>query len=159
MIIPATARPLQGIILLACAVLTGNCGAASGVGVAGATVLPSALSASVALFVRTAPGPLCGAGCGPAVRLMGPAVPAQAAGAAPVSMGQDGIAQFTLFGETASNYIVRLSAAAYGAWPGRAGSPIILEPTLSPGGRLSIVIALAPSSTDVDAFQVVINYN
>jgi hypothetical protein len=152
---PATARLRRGATLLAFAVLTGNCGAASSVGSASATVLPSILSASVTLYVRTAPGPLCSAGCA-AVQA---GLPPPAARAAPVNMDQDGIAQFTMFGDTASNYVVRLSDAAYGAWPDRTGSPIVLEPTLSPAGRLSIVIALAPASTAADAFQVVVNYN
>jgi hypothetical protein len=72
---------------------------------------------------------------------------------------EGGVAQFTMFGETASNYVVRLDAAARGAWPGRKDSPILLEPTLTPAGRLAIVITLAPASTSADAFQVVINYN
>jgi hypothetical protein len=152
--------PWRHVAVLACALFAGHSGAATGVGRAQATVLPSILSASVALYVRTAPGPLCTGDC-PAAPLM-----ARMAGAsqlstrtAPVSMDPDGVAQFTMFGATASNYIVRLSDAASGAWQDRIGSPIILEPTLGQGGGLSIIIGLAPSGTVADAFQVVINYN
>lgn len=147
-------------VLLACAVLMANSGAATGVGVASATALPSTLSASVALYVRTAPVPLCSRDCAAGPLATAPAgMSPPVARPAPVNMDQDGIAQFTMFGDTASNYIVRLNDAAYGAWPDRIGTPIVLEPTLTPGGRLSIVIALAPSSAFADAFQVVINYN
>lgn len=142
-----TARPLQGALLLAGALLTSHCHAASGVGVASARVLPSTLTASVALYLRTG----CGANCGAAPQ--GPASWQTALRPAMVSMSLDGVAQFTLFGETASNYVVRFSA------PDGAGAPILLEPMLTPRGGVSIVVALAPGSTDTDAFQVVINYN
>jgi hypothetical protein len=136
----------------------GNSGAATGVGVASATVLPSNLSASVALFVRTASGASCTGGCtGPLV--VAPVRWPPLAAKPPMVRMEDGIAQFTMFGDTVSNYVVRLNDAAYGTGPGRMESPIFLEPTLTPGGRLSIVITLSPGSTSADAFQVVINYN
>lgn len=144
MMIPAIARPLQGAVLLACALLTGTCAAATGVGVASAKVLPATLSASVALYMRTS----CRTNCGVEPKAAPPTVRE-----ATVSMNDDGVAQFTMFGETSSNYVVRLSTFS------SPGSPILLEPTLTSGGRLSIVIAMAPASTGTDAFQVVINYN
>lgn len=154
MIVPASLRKRRCAVLLGCALMLDNGHAATAVGGASATVLPSNLSASVALYVRTAPAPACGEECR--------AEPAQWSPASPrtslVSM-EDGVAQFTLFGEKASNYVVRLDAAARNAWPGRVDSPIFLEPTLTPAGRLAIVITLAPASTSADAFQVVINYN
>ena len=64
-----------------------------------------------------------------------------------------------MLGDTASNYVVRLNEAAYGGWHDRIGTPIVLEPTLGRGDRLSIVVGLAPSRMFADAFQVVINYN
>ncbi|MDB5933468.1 MAG: hypothetical protein JWQ01_812 [Massilia sp.] len=149
MVIRSTSRLLRGAIVLAGASFAGACGAATSVGVATAKVLPSMLSASVALYTRTAPSQLCSADCA-GMRTDRPAS---------VSIGEDGVAQFTLFGETTSNYIVRLSDAAWGARPRAADAPIILEPTLTPGGRVSIVIALAPAYPVTNAFQVVINYN
>lgn len=148
------ARPrlrLRAVLLAACALFNGPSGAAShdATGVASATVLASPLSASVRLFVRSAPGHLCTARC--------PAAPVF--GAPLVYLDQDGIAQFSMFGDTTSNYVVRLNDPAYGAWPDRIGTPIVLEPTLSREGRLSIVVGRAPSSVFAGAFQVVINYN
>jgi hypothetical protein len=144
-------------LLAACVLFHGPCGAATGVtaAIASATVLASPLSASVRLFVRTAPAHLCTAVC-----LAAPAGTSTAvAGAIPVNLDQDGIAQFTMFGDTTSNYVVRLNDSAYGAWPDRIGTPIVLEPTLSREGRLSIVVGRAPSRVFAGAFQVVINYN
>lgn len=146
--------------LLAGLLVAGSSGAATGVGVARATVLPSPLSAAVTLYVRTAPGDLCTAGCAAAPLTTGPTgIWSPVARASPVTLDQDGIAQFTMFGDTASNYVVRLNDAAYGAWPDRIGTPIVLEPTLSRGGRLSIIVGLAPSDLLAGAFQVVINFN
>ncbi len=141
-------RLLRGALLLAGAAAAAVCGATTAVGQASAKVLPSTLSASVALYTRTAPIRSCGADC--------TAAPL-AERSASVSMGSDGVAQFTMFGDTTSNYIVRFSGAGWGARPGDV--PIVLEPTLTGGGGVSIVIALAPATTDSDAFQVVINYN
>jgi hypothetical protein len=155
MIAPASLRKRQCAVLLACALSLDNSGAATAVGGASATVLPSTLSASVALYVRTAP--LCSGGC--AARQPEPSQWPPAAARTPLVSMEGGVAQFTMFGETASNYVVRLDAAARGAWPGRMDSPILLEPTLTPAGRLAIVITLAPATTSADAFQVVINYN
>jgi hypothetical protein len=148
MIAPASLRKRQCAVLLACALSLDSSGAATAVGGASATVMPSNLSASVALYVRTAPAPLA-------------AEPAQwpPTARAPLVSMEGGVAQFTLFGDTASNYVVRLDAAARDAWPGRVDSPIFLQPTLMPAGRLAIVITLAPATTSADAFQVVINYN
>jgi hypothetical protein len=147
MVIRARVRLLQGAIVLAGASFASGGGAATAVGLASAKVLPSTLSASVALYTRTASSQVCSANC--SVRAERPA---------PVSMGDDGVAQFTMFGDTTSNYVVRLSDAASGARPDQ-DAPIVLEPTLMAGGRLSIIIALAPATTDTDAFEVVINYN
>jgi hypothetical protein len=152
-------RKRQCAVLLACALLMGNSGAATGVGVASATVLPSNLSASVALFVRTAPAAWCTGGCATGPLVTAPARLPPLAAKAPLLRMEDGIVQFTMFGDTVSNYVVRLNDPAYGGWPGQSESPIMLEPTLTPGGRLSIVITLAPGRTSADAFQVVINYN
>jgi hypothetical protein len=102
---------------------------------------------------------LCTAGCAAAPPTTAPAaIWPPAARASQVTLDQDGIAQFTMFGDTASNYIVRLNDAAYGAWPDRIGTPIVLEPTLGRGGRLSIIVGLAPSAVLAGAFQVVINF-
>lgn len=127
-------------MLLACVLFTGTSGAATGVGGASATVLPSSLSAAVTLYIRTASGRLCTAGC--AATAAGPWPPY--ARTTPVALDQDGIAQFTMFGDTTSNYVVRLNDAVYGDWPDRIGTPIVLEPTLSQGGRLTIMVGQAP---------------
>lgn len=149
------ALPRRSYALLLAGVLsTGGSGAATSVGVAGATVLPSPLSAAVTLYVRTAPGYLCTDSCAAA-----PLTTAPAARTSQVSLDQDGTVQFTIFGETASNYIVRLDDAAFGGWADRIGPPIVLEPTLNRGGRLSIIVGLAPSDVLAGAFRVVINYN
>lgn len=142
-------------VLLACVLFTGTSGAATGVGGASATVLPSSLSAAVTLYVRTASSRLCTAVCAALPAGPWPAV----ARMTPVTLDQDGMAQFTMFGDTTSNYVVRLNDAMYGDWPDRIGTPIVLEPTLSRGGRLTIMIGQAPSTLFAGAFQVVINYN
>ena len=142
-------------VLLACALFTCNSGAATGVGVASAKVLPSPLSAAVALYVRTGPVHLCSNGCSAAPTGTWP----PAAKTTPVTLDRDGIAQFSMFGDTTANYVVRLNDAVYGNWPDRIGTPIVLEPTLSREGRLSIMVGQAPSSLFAGAFQVVINYN
>lgn len=152
---PALPRRRACAVLLACAMVTGGSTAANGVGIASATVLPSPLSATVTLYVRTAPGPLCTGSCAgaPAGTLT------TVARTTPVALDPDGIAQFTLFGDTASNYVVRLNETVYGNWTDRIATPIVLEPALSRGGRLSIVVGKAPSGVIADAFQVVVNYN
>lgn len=150
------ARWLSGAVLFACSLFyAGICSAATNVGVVSATVMPSPLSASVALYVRTARAASSMTGY---VAAPGDAWSA-AAKPTSVNLEQDGTAQFTMFGDTASNYAVRLNDAAYVAWPDRMGFPIVLEPTLNRGGRLSIVVSRAPSSMFADEFQVVINYN
>lgn len=142
-------------VLLACALFAGHSDAATGVGVASAKVLPSPLSAAVALYVRTGPMHVCSNRC--ATTPAGTWQPLTRT--TPVTLDQDGIAQFSMFGDTTSNYVVRLNDAVYGDWPDRIGTPIVLEPTLSREGRLSIMVGQAPSSLFAGAFQVVINYN
>ena len=147
-------------VLLTCVVLTVNSNAATGVGVASATVLPSTLSASIALYVNTAPSLVRSSGSSFYDMANAPAGfwPPEFKPTA-VTMDQDGIAQFTMFDNTATNYVVRLSDSAYSVWPNGANMPVVLEPALTPGGRLSIVVALAPSGTFANAFQVFLNYN
>lgn len=143
--------------LLACALFAQDCAGATATGAASATVLPSNLSSAVVLYVRTVPQAACIAGCAAAVAQPDPVMWPPAVRLVGVSL--DGVAQFTMFGTTASNYVVQLNTAAYGAWLDRTGAPITLEPTLIADGRLSILIAPATAGTLADSFRVVINYN
>lgn len=145
--------------LLACALFAPDCAGATATGAASATVLPSNLSSAVVLYVRTVPRAACIAGCAAAVAPPAPGVWPPTARLVGVSL--DGVAQFTMFGATASTYVVQLNAAAYSAWLDRTSAPITLEPTLTADGRLSILIAPATATAGAlaDSFQVVVYYN
>lgn len=145
------ARRSPGAVLLLFCLLADHCAAtaATATGIAGATVTASPLSAAVALYVRPSHDGGCVADC---------AAAGSAEGA--VALGRDGIAQFSMYGDTTSNYVVQISDAALrSAWSGWNGMPITLEPMPLRGGGVSIVIGSAPSSVLADAFQVVINFN
>lgn len=142
-------------LLLACALFAQDCAGSTATGMAGATVLPSTLSPSVALYVRTAPRAACFGACVAAPAPAGVWPPA----ARLVGLSQDGVAQFIVSGATASTYVVQFDAAAHGAWPDRSSAPITLEPTLTADGRLSIFIAPATAGAPGDGFRVVVNYN
>lgn len=144
-------------LLLSFALFAQDCAGAPATGVASATVLPSTLSPSIALYVRTAPRPACFGNCAAAPASAGVWPPA----ARLVGLSQDGVAQFSMSGATASTYVVQFDAAAYGARPDGGSAPITLEPTLSADGRLSVLIApvRAWARTPGDAFRVVVNYN
>jgi hypothetical protein len=145
-------------LMLACALRAPDCAAAASTGAASATVLPSNLSPSVALFVRMAPRAACFGDC--AAAPAPPSVDVWPPAARLVGLSQDGVAQFSMSGATAATYVVELSAAAYGAWSDRSSSPVTLEPSLTADGRLSVLIAPAKATaTFADAFRVVVNYN
>jgi hypothetical protein len=153
----ASTRLRPCALLLACALSALASAGASGTGVASATVLPSTLSPSIALYVRTAPRPACFGNCAGAPAPAGAWPPA----ARLVGLSPDGVAQFSMSGATASTYVVQFDAAAYGAWWDRGSAPITLEPRLTADGRLSVLIASATALAGApgDAFRVVVNYN
>lgn len=146
-------------LLLSFALFAQDCAGATATGVASATVLPSTLSPSIALYVRTAPRAPCFGSCAAAL------APAPAGAWPPaarlVGLSPDGVAQFSMSGASASTYVVQFDAAAYGAWWDRGSAPITLEPTLTADGRLAVLIrsATALAGAPGDAFRVVVNYN
>lgn len=155
MMIRISLRPCA--LLLSFALFAQDCAGASAAGAASATVLPSTLSPSIALYVRNAPRAACFGSCAAAPAPAGVWPPA----ARLVGVSQDGIAQFSVSGASASTYVVQFDVAAYGTWGDRGGAPITLEPTLTADGRLSILIAssTALAGTPGAGFRVVVNYN
>lgn len=153
------ASPRQCALLLSVALCAQDCAGATASGIASATVLPSTLSPSIALYVLTAPRAACYGVCAGAPAPAGAWPPA----ARLLGSSQDGVAQFSMSGATASTYVVQFDASAYGPWSDRDIAPITLEPLLSADGRLSVLIAAARATATArmpgDALRVVVNYN